>query len=297
MLNDVTFGQFYPTQSFVHRLDPRIKLLALIALIVLLFVANNFYSLFAVALVICVAIAAARVPFGRVLRSVKGILVILVFTAVLNLFFHGGEVVYVEWWIIKITREGIIFTVFFILRLFFLVMASSVLTLTTTPVSLTDGIESLLKPLKYIKFPVHELALIMSIALRFIPTLIDETNRIISAQKARGADFESGNIFKRIKAIVPILIPLLISAFRRADELGDAVEPVLVEVVDRAVAQELVRRDECSPSLHGRAERAGRRTSWGERGSSSAAVLPHGRMLRRRLLLVPHRAGGGVDGR
>ena len=146
MLNDVTFGQFYPTQSFVHRLDPRIKLLALIALIVLLFVANNFYSLFAVALVICVAIAAARVPFGRVLRSVKGILVILVFTAVLNLFFHGGEVVYVEWWIIKITREGIIFTVFFILRLFFLVMASSVLTLTTTPVSLTDGIESLLMP-------------------------------------------------------------------------------------------------------------------------------------------------------
>ena len=224
MLNDVTFGQFYPTQSFVHRLDPRIKLLALIALIVLLFVANNFYSLFAVALVICVAIAAARVPFGRVLRSVKGILVILVFTAVLNLFFHGGEVVYVEWWIIKITREGIIFTVFFILRLFFLVMASSVLTLTTTPVSLTDGIESLLKPLKYIKFPVHELALIMSIALRFIPTLIDETNRIISAQKARGADFESGNIFKRIKAIVPILIPLLISAFRRADELGDAMD-------------------------------------------------------------------------
>ena len=224
MLNDVTFGQFYPTQSFVHRLDPRIKLLALIALIVLLFVANNFYSLFAVALVICVAIAAARVPFGRVLRSVKGILVILVFTAVLNLFFHGGEVVYVEWWIIKITREGIIFTVFFILRLFFLVMASSVLTLTTTPVSLTDGIESLLKPLKYIKFPVHELALIMSIALRFIPTLIDETNRIISAQKARGADFESGNIFKRIKAIIPILIPLLISAFRRADELGDAMD-------------------------------------------------------------------------
>lgn len=224
MLNDVTFGQFYPTQSFVHRLDPRIKLLALIALIVLLFVANNFYSLFAVALVICVAIAAARVPFGRVLRSVKGILVILVFTAVLNLFFHGGEVVYVEWWIIKITREGIIFTVFFILRLFFLVMASSVLTLTTTPVALTDGIESLLKPLKYIKFPVHELALIMSIALRFIPTLIDETNRIISAQKARGADFESGNIFKRIKAIIPILIPLLISAFRRADELGDAMD-------------------------------------------------------------------------
>ncbi len=226
MLNDVTFGQYYPAQSFVHKADPRIKLLALIAFIVLLFVSNNFYSLFACAIVIIAAIIASRVPFLRVLRSIKGILFILIFTAILNLFFHGGaeENLLASWGIIKIYREGIIFTVFLTLRLFFLVMASSILTLTTTPVSLTDGIESLLKPLKYIKFPVHELALIMSIALRFIPTLIDETNRIISAQKARGADFESGNIFKRIKAIVPILIPLLISAFRRADELGDAMD-------------------------------------------------------------------------
>ena len=224
MLNDVTFGQYYPSQSFVHRMDPRTKILALIAFIVLLFVASNFYSLFACILVVIAALAASRVPFGRVLKSVKGIIFIVVFTAVLNLFFHGGETVYAQWWIFKITREGIVNTVFLVSRLFFLVMASSVLTLTTTPVSLTDGIESLLKPLTYIKFPVHELALIMSIALRFIPTLIDETNRIISAQKARGADFESGNIFKRIKAIIPILIPLLISAFRRADELGDAMD-------------------------------------------------------------------------
>lgn len=224
MLNDVTFGQYYPTQSFVHRLDPRIKILALITFIVLLFVADNFYSLFAVALIAMLAIAFSRVPIKSVLRSVKGILVILIFTAVLNLFFHKGEHLLAEWWIFRIYTESIIFTVFFVLRLFFLVMISSVLTLTTTPVSLTDGIEILLKPLTYIKFPVHELALIMSIALRFIPTLIDETNRIISAQKARGADFESGNIFKRIKAIVPILIPLLISAFRRADELGDAMD-------------------------------------------------------------------------
>ncbi len=224
MLNDVTFGQYYPTQSFVHRLDPRIKILALITFIVLLFVADNFYSLFAVALIAMLAIAFSRVPIKSVLRSIKGILVILIFTAVLNLFFHKGEHLLAEWWIFRIYTESIIFTVFFVLRLFFLVMISSVLTLTTTPVSLTDGIESLLKPLTYIKFPVHELALIMSIALRFIPTLIDETNRIISAQKARGADFESGNIFKRIKAIVPILIPLLISAFRRADELGDAMD-------------------------------------------------------------------------
>ena len=224
MLNDVTFGQFYPAESFVHKLDPRCKLLALIAYIVMLFVANNFYSLFACAFVLFAAIIASKVPFGSVLRSVKGIIVILIFTSVLNLFFHGGENLLCEWWIIKIYREGVIFAVFLILRLFFLVMGSSVLTLTTTPVALTDGIESLLKPLKFVKFPVHELALIMSIALRFIPTLIDETNRIISAQKARGADFESGNIIKRIKAIIPILIPLLISAFRRAEELGDAMD-------------------------------------------------------------------------
>jgi len=224
MLNDVTFGQYYPSQSFVHKADPRTKILALIAFIVLLFVADNFYSLAACMLVIIAAIIAARVPFGRVLRSVRGIIFILIFTAVLNLLFHGGDNVLLQWNSLKITREGIIFTVFLTLRLFFLVMASSILTLTTTPVALTDGVESLLKPLKYIKFPVHELALIMSIALRFIPTLIDETNRIISAQKARGADFESGNVFKRIKAIVPILIPLLISAFRRADELGDAMD-------------------------------------------------------------------------
>ncbi len=218
MLNDVTFGQYYPTKSFVHKADPRIKLLALIAYIVALFLANNFYSLLLGFVVLVAAVIASRVPLGSVLRSVKAIIFLLIFTAVLNLFFHGGEHLLVEWWIIKIYREGVIFTVFFILRLFFLVMGSALLTLTTSPVELTDGIESLLTPLKWIRFPVHELALIMSIALRFIPTLIDETNRIISAQKARGADFESGNIFKRIK------IPLLISAFRRAEELGDAMD-------------------------------------------------------------------------
>lgn len=224
MLNDVTFGQYYPTKSFVHRCDPRIKLLALIAYIVALFLAKNFYGLALGFIVLAIAVIAARVPLGKVLRSVKAIIFILVFTAVLNLFFHGGNVLLVHWKFIKIYQEGIIFTVFFIFRLFFLVIGSSLLTLTTTPVELTDGIESLLTPLKWIRFPVHELALIMSIALRFIPTLIDETNRIISAQKARGADFESGNIFKRVKAIVPILIPLLISAFRRAEELGDAMD-------------------------------------------------------------------------
>ncbi|MBE7088987.1 MAG: energy-coupling factor transporter transmembrane protein EcfT [Clostridiales bacterium] len=224
MLKDVTFGQYYPTQSFIHKLDPRTKLLALITYIVMLFVANNYYSLLLCGVLLIAFIAAAKVPFKSVMRSVKGILFLLIFTAILNLFFHGGKTVLVEWGIIKIYLEGVTFTIFLMFRLFFLVMSSTILTLTTTPVNLTDGIETLLKPLTYIKFPVHELALVMSIALRFIPTLIDETNRIISAQKARGADFENGNLFKRVKAVIPILIPLLISAFRRAEELGDAMD-------------------------------------------------------------------------
>jgi len=224
MLNDVTFGQYYPVQSFVHKLDPRFKLLLLIAYIVMLFVAKTFYGLAVCALLLIIAVIVARVPFGSVLRSVKGIIILLLFTSVLNIFFHGGERLLWQWGIIKIYTEGLIFAAFLTLRLFLVVMGSAVLTLTTTPVALTDGFESLLFPLTLIKIPVHVLALIMSIALRFIPTLIDETNRIISAQKARGADFESGNIFKRIKAIVPVLIPLLISALRRATELGDAMD-------------------------------------------------------------------------
>lgn len=224
MLNDVTFGQYYPAKSFVHSLDPRLKLLFLIAYIVALFMAKTFYGLALCGIMLVVMVAFSRVPVSGVLRSVKGILFLLVFTAVLNVLFHGGKTVYWSWGIINITLEGILFSVFLMFRLVFLVLGSAVLTLTTTPVSLTDGLESMLKPLTYIKLPVHALALIMSIALRFIPTLIDETNRIISAQKARGADFETGNIFKRVKAIVPILIPLLISAFRRAEELGDAMD-------------------------------------------------------------------------
>lgn len=224
MLNDVTFGQYYPAQSFAHRLDPRLKLLMLIAYIVALFIAKTFYGLALCALFAVFAVFISKVPFGAVLRSVKGVIFLLAFTAVLNVFFHGGENVLVQWGAIRICLEGVLFAVFLMIRLAFLVIGSALLTLTTTPVSLTDGIESLLKPLTWIKFPVHALALIMSIALRFIPTLIDETNRIISAQKARGADFESGNIVKRVKAIIPILIPLLISAFRRADELGDAMD-------------------------------------------------------------------------
>ncbi len=223
-MRDVSFGQYYPAQSFVHKCDPRTKLLFLIAYIVAIFLAKNFYALGGCALVFFVIAAFSGVPFKSLLRSVKGVLFLLFFTAVLNLFFYSGETVLWSWKFITITKEAIFFTLFLAVRLFLLVLSSAVLTLTTTPVALTDGIESLLKPLKYIRFPVHELALIMSIALRFIPILTDETGRIMNAQKARGADFETGGLIKRIKAIVPILIPLLISAFRRADELGDAMD-------------------------------------------------------------------------
>ena len=225
MLNDVTFGQYYPAKSFVHNMDPRAKIVFMIAYIVAIFLAKNFAALGAVTLFLIIMIVAARVPFGRVLRSVKMILFIIIFTAILNLFFYSGSTSYeplVHWGIIKITQESVVNMVFLSLRLFLVVMGTAVLTLTTTPVALTDGIESLLTPLKWIRFPVHELALIMSIALRFIPTLLDETNRIIAAQKARGADFETGGLIKRAKAVVPILIPLLVSAFRRAEDLGDA---------------------------------------------------------------------------
>ena len=227
MLNDVTFGQYYPTQSFVHRMDPRAKIVLVIAYIVAIFLANNFFGLAAVTLFLIVAVAFSRVPVGSVLRSVKMILFIIIFTAILTLFFYSSssEVhILVQWWVITISWESIINMIFLAMRLFLLVLGTSVLTLTTTPVALTDGIESLLTPLKWIRFPVHELALIMSIALRFIPTLIAETNRIVAAQKARGANFETGGLIKRAKAMIPVLVPLLVSAFRRAEDLGDAMD-------------------------------------------------------------------------
>ncbi|MBQ3220845.1 MAG: energy-coupling factor transporter transmembrane protein EcfT [Clostridia bacterium] len=223
-MRDVSFGQYYPADSFVHKCDPRTKLVLLIVFIVAVFMADTFYALGACALAFFVVACFSGVPFKSLLKSVKAVLFLLLFTAVLNLFFYQGETVLWQWRFITVTAEALYFTVFLAVRLFLLVLSSAVLTLTTTPVSLTDGIESLLSPLKWIRFPVHELALIMSIALRFIPILTDETGRIMNAQKARGADFETGGLIKRVKAIIPILIPLLISAFRRADELGDAMD-------------------------------------------------------------------------
>ena len=221
-MKDVSFGSYYPAESFVHKMDPRAKILIAVAYMVAVFMVSTFHFLgFAACLLfVIIATVAAKVPFVKVLASVKTILFFVIFSAVLQLFFNKqGTVV---WWVI--TDVGLINAGFIIARIFLIVLGASLLTLTTSPVEIADGIEGLLYPLKWIKFPVHEFALIMSIALRFIPTLIDETDRIIKAQKARGADFESGNIFRRAKALIPVLIPLLISSFRRADELADAMD-------------------------------------------------------------------------
>lgn len=222
MLQDLTFGQYYEANSPVHKLDPRIKLLILIAYVVFVFVVKNFYGFLLIALFLVTVTILSKVPLIDMLKSIKGILFIIIVTVILNLFFYKTENPTVLFWII--TKEALVFSAFMALRLILLISGSVLLTFTTTPVALTDGIESLLYPLKFIKFPVHELALVMSIALRFIPILMNEADRIIMAQKARGADFESGNLIKRVKAMIPVLIPLLVSAFRRAEELGDAMD-------------------------------------------------------------------------
>ncbi|MGN1306132.1 MAG: energy-coupling factor transporter transmembrane component T family protein [Faecousia sp.] len=223
MLKDITLGQYFPGDTVIHRLDPRTKLLMVILYIVALFLCKWFIS-YAVALLFLVtAVALSKIRPKALFKGLKPLLIIIIFTAVLNLFYTDGTVL-VKFWVFKITREGIMNAVFLVLRIMLLVMGTFLLTYTTSPIALTDGLESLLSPLKKLHFPVHELAMMMSIALRFIPTLIEETDKIISAQKARGADFETGNIFRRAKALIPILVPLFVSAFRRADELATAME-------------------------------------------------------------------------
>jgi energy-coupling factor transport system permease protein len=225
-MKDVAFGQYFPTKSFVHSMDARVKILAVIAYIVAVFLVKQFHFLgFAVCfLFVVLGTAFSRVPFLRVLKSIKAIIFFIILSAILQLLFNSNGKVLLSFWSIKITDLGLLNAGYIIIRISLVVLGASLLTLTTSPVEIADGIESLMFPLKFIKFPVHEFALIMSIALRFIPTLLDETDRIIKAQKARGADFESGNIFKRAKALIPVLIPLLISSFRRADELADAMD-------------------------------------------------------------------------
>lgn len=223
MLKDISIGQYFPGKSLVHRLDPRVKILLTLAYIITLFVVKNPIS-FAVAIIfLTIVITTAKIPFKIVLRSIKPIIPLVLFTGILNIFFIDGQVL-LQWWILRITVEGIQLAVLMSIRIICLIIGASMLTYTTSPIALTDAIERLLKPLKYIKFPVHEMAMMMTIALRFIPTLIEETDKIMSAQKARGADLETGGLIKRAKALIPILIPLFVSAFRRAEELALAME-------------------------------------------------------------------------
>ena len=224
MLKDVTLGQFFPGKSLIHRLDPRTKLIILVGYIVALFLAVSWLSYGVVFVFLSICIAISKIPLKSFFKGMKPLIFILIFTGILNIFFTQGETVLVHFWKITITLEGLIRAFFMILRILLLITGTFLLTYPTSPIALTDGLESLLSPLKKIKLPVHELSMMMCIALRFSPTLIEETDKIMSAQKARGADFESGKLMERIKALVPILVPLFISAFRRADELATAME-------------------------------------------------------------------------
>ena len=226
MLNDITFGQYYESNSFVHRLDPRTKLILLIAVIVFIFIADGWLPLAVVALLIFATIFASKVPFKMYLKNIKAILPIIIFTLLINLFYNGGGEVLFSVWKLTVTTGSVSRALYMASRILLLIIISAVLTYTTTPNDLTDAIESLLSPLKVIglKNAVHTLAMMMTIALRFIPTLIEETQKIMNAQKARGADLENGKLIERIKALIPILIPLLISSVRRAYELAEAME-------------------------------------------------------------------------
>lgn len=223
MLKDITIGQYLPGNSFVHKLDPRVKILLSLLYIAILFIVNNFYGYVAIVAFTFLVIYIAKIPPKFIFKGLKPILWIIAFTAVLNLLLTPGNIIY-QLGPLKITDKGVYIAVFMVLRLVFLIIGTSILTLTTSPISLTDGIERLLNPFKKIGLPAHELAMMMTIALRFIPTLIEETDKIMKAQMARGADFESGSIINRAKSLVPILVPLFISSFRRAEDLATAME-------------------------------------------------------------------------
>ncbi len=224
MIKDITIGQYFPGKSLVHRLDPRIKILLTVLYIVMLFAASGFLGLGVGMIYLLIAFLISGIPIKMMLKSIKPILPIIIFTGILNLFFVDGGTLLFSWWIIKITSEGLRTMVFMAVRIIFLICGTSLLTYTTSPITLTDAIERILSPLKAIKFPAHEIAMMMTIALRFIPTLIEEADKIMSAQKARGADLETGSVLQRAKALIPILIPLFVSAFRRAEDLALAME-------------------------------------------------------------------------
>ena len=223
-LNNITLGQYYPADSVIHRMDPRVKILLLVAVIVAVFLANNLLAFVPVVAFLVIVTKLAKVPVKMMLKGLKPLRMILILTFALNLFFLQGETVLLDLGFAQIKAESLALAVQYSLRLILLVLFSSILTLTTPPITLTDGLERLLSPLRVIRFPAHEMAMMMSIALRFIPTLMEEADKIMKAQTARGADFESGNLIARAKAMVPLLVPLFVSAFRRAGDLAMAME-------------------------------------------------------------------------
>ncbi|MDD3174279.1 MAG: energy-coupling factor transporter transmembrane component T [Herbinix sp.] len=224
MIRDITIGQYYPADSILHRLDPRVKLIGTFAFIVSLFLFHSLYGYILVALFLASIIKLSKVPFGFIVKGLKAVVVLLLFTSFFNLFLTPGTKIIFEWGFIHISDRGLNSAIFFSIRLILLILGSSLMTFTTTPNQLTDGLEKVMKPLNHIKVPVHEIAMMMSIALRFIPILLEETDKIMKAQMARGADFESGGILKRAKSLIPLLVPLFVSAFRRANDLAMAME-------------------------------------------------------------------------
>jgi energy-coupling factor transport system permease protein len=224
MIKDITIGQYIPGDSFVHKMDPRAKILLSFLYIVGLFLVTNFKGYIFIVAFIALIIYSSKLPFKYIVKGLKPILILILITAVLNIFMLEGKTIVWTWKFITIYKEGLITAALMVLRLVFLIVGTSIITLTTSPIELTDGIEKLLSPFKRFGTPAHELAMMMTIALRFIPTLIDETDKIMKAQMARGADFESGNIIKKAKSLIPLLVPLFISSFRRADELAMAME-------------------------------------------------------------------------
>ncbi len=224
MINNISIGQYYPVKSKIHKLDPRVKIVAVMVFITMMFICSNFFGYLVGVGALLYCIHLSNVPLKLVLKSLKGVMVIIIFTVVLNLFFNKSGTIIFQFYFVVITLEGLITAIGMAIRLMIIIMSSSVLTLTTSPIELTDGIEYLLKPLKIIRFPVHEVAMMMTIALRFIPTLVEELNKIMKAQMARGASFDTGSVFDRAKSLVPVLVPLFISSFRRADELAMAME-------------------------------------------------------------------------
>ncbi len=224
MIRDNTIGQYYPSNSKLHRLDPRVKIMCTLLYLISLFLFQNIWGYLVATVFLAFVIRISKVPFKHIVKGLKPIIMLLMITVVFNLFLNNTGTVLVKFWVFQITTEGLQTAVFMAIRLIYLILGSSLMTFTTTPNALTDGIERLLKPLQKIKVPVHEIAMMMSIALRFIPILLEETDKIMKAQIARGADLESGNIVQKAKAMIPILVPLFVSAFRRANDLAMAME-------------------------------------------------------------------------